>query len=126
MPSIRTFGGVSAFPCRAESEYDAFGVGHSSTSISAALGMAIASQLRGEDKKMIAIIGDGSITGGMAFEAMNHAGDVNANLLVILNDNEMSISPPVGAMNNYLTKVLSSKLYSSVREESKKSLKQYA
>ena len=122
MPTIRTKGGVSAFPCRAESEYDAFGVGHSSTSISAALGMAIASQLRGEDKRMVAIIGDGSITGGMAFEAMNHAGDVNANLLVILNDNEMSISPPVGAMNNYLTKVLSSKLYSSVREESKKAL----
>ena len=122
MPTIRTLGGVSAFPSRAESEYDAFGVGHSSTSISAALGMAIASQLRGEDKKMVAIIGDGSITGGMAFEAMNHAGDVNANLLVILNDNDMSISPPVGAMNNYLTKILSSKLYSSVREESKKAL----
>ncbi len=122
MTSIRTKGGVSAFPSRDESEYDAFGVGHSSTSISAALGMAIASQLRGEDKKMVAIIGDGSITGGMAFEAMNHAGDVNANLLVILNDNDMSISPPVGAMNNYLTKILSSKLYSSVREESKKAL----
>ncbi|PKD41067.1 1-deoxy-D-xylulose-5-phosphate synthase, partial [Methylomonas sp. Kb3] len=122
MPTIRTLGGVSAFPCRSESEYDAFGVGHSSTSISAALGMAIASQLRGEDKKMVAIIGDGSITGGMAYEAMNHAGDVNANLLVILNDNDMSISPPVGAMNNYLTKVLSSKFYSSVREESKKAL----
>ena len=122
MTTIRALGGVSAFPCRAESEYDAFGVGHSSTSISAALGMAIASQLRGEDKKMVAIIGDGSITGGMAFEAMNHAGDVNANLLVILNDNDMSISPPVGAMNNYLTKILSSKLYSSVREESKKAL----
>ncbi|MBD9361943.1 1-deoxy-D-xylulose-5-phosphate synthase [Methylomonas fluvii] len=122
MPTIRTLGGVSAFPCRSESAYDAFGVGHSSTSISAALGMAIASQLRGEDKKMVAIIGDGSITGGMAYEAMNHAGDVNANLLVILNDNDMSISPPVGAMNNYLTKVLSSKFYSSVREESKKAL----
>jgi 1-deoxy-D-xylulose-5-phosphate synthase len=122
MHTIRTMGGVSAFPSRTESEYDAFGVGHSSTSISAALGMAIASQLRGEDKKMVAIIGDGSITGGMAFEAMNHAGDVNANILVILNDNEMSISPPVGAMNNYLTKVLSSKLYSSVREESRKAL----
>ncbi|WP_031432935.1 1-deoxy-D-xylulose-5-phosphate synthase [Methylomarinum vadi] len=122
MPTIRTYGGVSAFPKRAESEYDAFGVGHSSTSISAALGMAIASQLRGEHKKMVAIIGDGSITGGMAYEAMNHAGDVNADLLVILNDNDMSISPNVGAMNNYLTKVLSSKLYSSVREESKKVL----
>jgi 1-deoxy-D-xylulose-5-phosphate synthase len=122
MPTIRTKGGVSAFPSRAESEYDAFGVGHSSTSISAALGMAIASNLKGEDKQMVAIIGDGSITGGMAFEAMNHAGSLDANLLVILNDNEMSISPPVGAMNNYLTKILSSRLYSSVREESKKVL----
>jgi 1-deoxy-D-xylulose-5-phosphate synthase len=122
MPTIRTKGGVSAFPSRAESEYDAFGVGHSSTSISAALGMAIASELKGEDKQMVAIIGDGSITGGMAFEAMNHAGSLDANLLVILNDNEMSISPPVGAMNNYLTKILSSRLYSSVREESKKVL----
>ncbi len=122
MPTIRTKGGVSAFPSRAESEYDAFGVGHSSTSISAALGMAIAAGLKGEDKQMVAIIGDGSITGGMAFEAMNHAGALDANLLVILNDNEMSISPPVGAMNNYLTKILSSRLYASVREESKKVL----
>ncbi|MFZ2725822.1 MAG: 1-deoxy-D-xylulose-5-phosphate synthase [Methylococcaceae bacterium] len=122
MTSIRTRDGVCAFPNRAESEYDAFGVGHSSTSISAALGMAIASALKGEDKQMVAIIGDGSITGGMAFEAMNHAGSIDANLLVILNDNDMSISPNVGAMNNYLTRVLSSRLYSSVREESKKVL----
>ncbi|CAA9889252.1 1-deoxyxylulose-5-phosphate synthase, thiamine-requiring, FAD-requiring [Candidatus Methylobacter favarea] len=122
MTTIRTRGGLSAFPSRAESEYDAFGVGHSSTSISAALGMAIASELKGEDKQMVAIIGDGSITGGMAYEAMNHAGCIDANLLVILNDNDMSISPNVGAMNNYLTKILSSKLYSSVREESKKVL----
>ncbi|MGZ5043439.1 MAG: 1-deoxy-D-xylulose-5-phosphate synthase [Methylobacter sp.] len=122
MITIRTRDGVSAFPNRAESEYDAFGVGHSSTSISAALGMAIASELKGEDKKMVAIIGDGSITGGMAFEAMNHAGALDANLLVILNDNDMSISPPVGAMNNYLTKILSSKFYSSMREGSKKAL----
>ena len=122
MTTIRTKGGVSAFPSRIESEYDAFGVGHSSTSISAALGMAIASELKGEDKQMVAIIGDGSITGGMAFEAMNHAGALDANLLVILNDNDMSISPPVGAMNNYLTKVLSSKFYSSMREGSKKAL----
>ncbi|MDD5411635.1 MAG: 1-deoxy-D-xylulose-5-phosphate synthase [Methylobacter sp.] len=122
MTTIRTKGGVSAFPSRAESEYDAFGVGHSSTSISAALGMAIASELKGEDKQMVAIIGDGSITGGMAFEAMNHAGALDANLLVILNDNDMSISPPVGAMNNYLTKILSSKFYSSMREGSKKAL----
>ncbi len=122
MTSIRSRGGVSAFPCRAESEYDAFGVGHSSTSISAALGMAIASELKGEHKQMVAIIGDGSITGGMAFEAMNHAGAIDANLLVILNDNDMSISPPVGALNNYLTKILSSKLYASMREESRKVL----
>jgi len=122
MTTIRTLNGICAFPNRAESEYDAFGVGHSSTSISAALGMAIASELKGEDKQMVAIIGDGSITGGMAFEAMNHAGSIDANLLVILNDNDMSISPPVGAMNNYLTKILSSKFYSSIREESKKAL----
>ena len=122
MTTIRTRDGVSAFPNRAESEYDAFGVGHSSTSISAALGMAIASELKGEDKRMVAIIGDGSITGGIAFEAMNHAGSIDANLLVILNDNDMSISPPVGALNNYLTKILSSKFYSSIREESKKAL----
>jgi 1-deoxy-D-xylulose-5-phosphate synthase len=122
MTTIRTLGGVSAFPTRSESEYDAFGVGHSSTSISAALGMAIASGLKGEHKQMVAIIGDGSITGGMAFEAMNHAGSIDANLLVVLNDNDMSISPNVGAMNNYLSKILSSRLYSSVREESKKVL----
>ncbi len=122
MPTIRTKGGICAFPNRAESDYDAFGVGHSSTSISAALGMAIAAKLKGDDKRMVAIIGDGSITGGMAFEAMNHAGSIDANLLVILNDNDMSISPPVGAMNNYFTRVISSKLYSSVREESKKVL----
>ena len=123
MTSIRAKGGLCAFPSREESEYDAFGVGHSSTSISAALGMAIAAQLKGERKHMVAIIGDGSITGGMAYEALNHAGALDANLLVILNDNDMSISPNVGAMNNYLTKILSSRLYSSVREESKKVLK---
>jgi 1-deoxy-D-xylulose-5-phosphate synthase len=122
MPTIRTKGGVSAFPKRSESEYDAFGVGHSSTSISAALGMAIAAKNKGEDSRMVAIIGDGSITGGMAFEAMNHAGAIDANLLVILNDNDMAISPNVGAMNNYFTKVISSKTYTSVRNESKKIL----
>ncbi len=122
MTTIRSLGGIAAFPSREESEYDAFGVGHSSTSISAALGMAIASRLKGESKHMVAIIGDGSITGGMAFEAMNHAGSIDANLLVILNDNDMSISPNVGAMNNYLSKILSSRLYSSMREESKKVL----
>ncbi|MBT3811811.1 MAG: 1-deoxy-D-xylulose-5-phosphate synthase [Gammaproteobacteria bacterium] len=122
MTTIRTKDGISAFPKRKESEYDAFGVGHSSTSISAALGMAIAAENKGEDSRMVAIIGDGSITGGMAFEAMNHAGAIDANLLVILNDNDMAISPNVGAMNNYFTKIISSKLYSSVREESKKAL----
>ena len=122
MTTIRSKDGVSAFPNRFESEYDAFGVGHSSTSISAALGMAIAANLNGDNRQMVAIIGDGSITGGMAYEAMNHAGALDANLLVILNDNDMSISPPVGAMSNYLTKILSSRLYSSMREESKKVL----
>jgi 1-deoxy-D-xylulose-5-phosphate synthase len=122
MTTIRSKDGVSAFPNRFESEYDAFGVGHSSTSISAALGMAIAANLKGDNRQMVAIIGDGSITGGMAYEAMNHAGAMDANLLVILNDNDMSISPPVGAMSNYLTKILSSRLYSSMREESKKVL----
>ncbi|WP_024297889.1 1-deoxy-D-xylulose-5-phosphate synthase [Methylomicrobium lacus] len=122
MTTIRTHGGIAAFPTRSESEYDAFGVGHSSTSISAALGMAIASAQKGENKQMVAIIGDGSITGGMAYEAMNHAGALDANLLVILNDNDMSISPNVGAMNNYLAKILSSRLYVSAWEESKKVL----
>ncbi len=120
--TIRQRDGVSAFPNRAESPYDCFGVGHSSTSISAALGMAIASAEQGKDRHAIAIIGDGGITGGMAFEALNHAGALDANLLVILNDNDMSISPNVGALNNYLAKVLSGKLYSTVREESKKVL----
>jgi len=122
MPTIRTKDGVSAFPKRKESEYDAFGVGHSSTSISAALGMAIAAKNKGDETRMVAIIGDGSITGGMAFEAMNHAGAIDANVLVILNDNDMAISPNVGAMNNYFTKVISSRTYTSVRNESKKIL----
>lgn len=116
MPTIRKKDGLSAFPARDESEYDAFGVGHSSTSISAALGMAIAASQSGGDRHAVAVIGDGGLTGGMAFEALNHAGVLDANLLVVLNDNEMSISPNVGALNNYLAKILSSKLYSSVRE----------
>ena len=124
MTTIRTLNGICAFPNRAESEYDAFGVGHSSTSISAALGMAIASALKGEEKEMVAIIGDGSITGGMAYEAMNHAGALDANVLVILNDNDMSISPPVGAMSNYLTKILSSScILPSVKKVKKRSVK---
>ncbi len=122
LKTIRQKDGVSPFPKRAESEYDTFGVGHSSTSISAALGMALGSSLRGLDQHAVAIIGDGSITGGMAFEAMNHGGALDANLLVVLNDNDMSISPNVGALNNYLAKILSSRLYSSVRAESKKVL----
>ena len=119
MHTIRKRGGVSAFPAREESPYDTFGVGHSSTSISAALGMAIAASLEKSSRQAVAIIGDGGLTGGMAFEALNHAGALDANLLVILNDNEMSISPNVGALNNYLAKILSSKFYSNVREGSK-------
>ena len=117
--SIRTKGGLSGFPRRDESPYDAFGVGHSSTSISAALGMAIASK---SQQKHIAIIGDGAMTAGMAFEALNHAGDLDANLLVILNDNDMSISPNVGGMSNYFAKLISGKFYSTMRENSKKVL----
>ena len=122
MHTIRKKDGVSAFPARDESEYDAFGVGHSSTSIGAALGMAIAASLEKSKRQSVAIIGDGGLTGGMAFEALNHAGVLDANLLVILNDNEMSISPNVGALNNYLAKILSSKFYSSVREGGKQLL----
>lgn len=117
--TIRKKGGLTPFPKRAESPYDCFGVGHSSTSISAALGMALAAKLENRDQHAIAVIGDGGLTGGMAFEALNHAGTQDAKLLVILNDNEMSISPNVGAMTNYLAKVLSSKLYTTVREGSK-------
>jgi 1-deoxy-D-xylulose-5-phosphate synthase len=118
--TIRKKNGITPFVTRAESEYDAFGVGHSSTSISAALGMAIAAEKTGNKKRTVAIIGDGGITGGMAFEALNHAGALDANLLVILNDNDMSISPNVGAMKNYLAKILSGKLYTTVKEGSKK------
>jgi len=122
MPSLRQRDGLAGFPKRAESPYDTFGVGHSSTSISAALGMAIAAQQCHSDRRVIAVIGDGALTAGMAFEALNHAGDLDANLLVILNDNDMSISPNVGGMSNYFAKVLSGKLYSTVREGSKKVL----
>ncbi len=119
---IRQYGGISGFPKRSESDYDTFGVGHSSTSISAALGMALAALHKDEDRRTVAIIGDGAMTAGMAFEALNHAGDVNANLLVILNDNDMSISPNVGALQQYLGRVLSSSLYSGVRAGGKKLL----
>lgn len=122
MLGIRQHGGLAAFPRRAESGYDTFGVGHSSTSISAALGMALAARAKGEDRKVCAIIGDGALTAGMAFEALAHAGHVNANLLVILNDNEMSISENVGGMATYLARMLSSTPYLKMREESKKVL----
>ncbi len=122
MSTIRTKDGLSGFPRREESPYDTFGVGHSSTSISAALGMAIAAKQQNKDRRVAAIIGDGALTAGMAFEALNHAGDLDADLLVILNDNDMSISPNVGGMSNYLAKLLSGKLYSSMREGSKKVL----
>jgi 1-deoxy-D-xylulose-5-phosphate synthase len=118
--TIRKKNGITPFVTRTESEYDAFGVGHSSTSISAALGMAIAAAINNDEKRTIAIIGDGGITGGMAFEALNHAGALDANLLVILNDNDMSISPNVGAMKNYLAKILSGKFYTTVKKGSKK------
>ena len=122
MPTLRQKDGLSGFPQRTESPYDTFGVGHSSTSISAALGMAVAAQREGSDRRTVAIIGDGAMTAGMAFEALNHSGDLDANLLVILNDNEMSISPNVGGMSNYLARILSGKAYTTMREGSKKVL----
>ena len=115
MSKLRMRGGVAGFPKRCESPYDTFGVGHSSTSISAALGMALAAKHKGEDRKAIAIIGDGAMSAGMAFEALNNAGVADADMLVILNDNEMSISPPVGALNNILTRLTSSKTYNAAR-----------
>lgn len=117
--TLRQFEGLSGFLKRSESEYDIFGAGHSSTSISAALGMAVAAQQKGEQREVVAIIGDGALTGGMAYEALNNAGDLDADILVILNDNEMSISPNVGAMSSYLSRILSGRAYSSVREGSK-------
>lgn len=122
MTTIRQKGGVSPFPKRKESPYDAFGVGHSSTSISAALGMQIAADHAGIDRKCVAIIGDGGMTAGLPFEAMNHAGAVGSDLLVILNDNNMAISPNVGALSNHFAQVLSGKIYSTVRESGKKVL----
>ncbi len=114
----RVYGGISGFPKRKESEYDTFGVGHSSTSISAALGMAMASQYLGiDDKQHVAIIGDGAMTGGMAFEAMNHAGVSDSNILIILNDNCMSIDPNVGALKDYLTDITTSKVYNKLKDE---------
>ena len=123
MHSIRRRDGLSGFPRRDESPYDSFGTGHSSTSISAALGMAIAARQMGKAKSPVAIIGDGAMTAGMAFEALSHAGDLDEDLLVILNDNDMSISPNVGGFSNYMTRILSSQLFTSMREEGKRILK---
>ena len=122
MATLRQKDGLAAFPRRSESPYDTFGVGHSSTSISAGLGMAIASRLQGLDRRTVAVIGDGAMTAGMAFEALNHAGETDADMLVVLNDNDMSISHNVGGLSNYLAKILSSRTYSHMREGSKKVL----
>ncbi|MEJ8912250.1 1-deoxy-D-xylulose-5-phosphate synthase N-terminal domain-containing protein [Escherichia coli] len=108
------------FPWRGESEYDVLSVGHSSTSISAGIGIAVAAEKEGKNRRTVCVIGDGAITAGMAFEAMNHAGDIRPDMLVVLNDNEMSISENVGALNNHLAQLLSGKLYSSLREGGKK------
>ncbi|GJL76125.1 1-deoxy-D-xylulose-5-phosphate synthase [Nitrosomonas sp.] len=122
MQKLRMQGGIAGFPRRNESEYDAFGTAHSSTSISAALGMAVATQLENKDRHAIAIIGDGAMSAGMAFEALNNAGVMDANLLVILNDNDMSISKPVGALNNYLAKLMSGRFYATARRAGERML----
>ena len=117
MPSLRQFGGLSGFPKRSESQYDAFGTAHSSTSISAALGMAVASKVKGEKRNVVAVIGDGSMSAGMAYEGLNNAGvDKSIPLIVILNDNEMSISPAVGALNRYLAKLISGSIYGATKK----------
>ena len=123
MPTLRQLGGLSGFPRRDESEYDTFGTAHSSTSISAALGRAIAARQKGESRHAIAVIGDGAMTAGMAFEAMNNAGIEDCKLLVILNDNDMSISPPVGALNRYLAQLMSGRFYSTAKSMGKNVLK---
>jgi len=122
MSRLRMKDGISGFPKRDESPYDTFGVGHSSTSISAALGMAVAARMRGEDRRVVAIIGDGAMSAGQAFEALNNAGVIDANLLVILNDNDMSISPPVGALNKYLARLLSGRTFNAARRAGEKVL----
>ncbi len=123
MDSLRQLGGLSGFPLRTETPYDAFGTAHSSTSISAALGMALAARRKGEDRKAVAIIGDGAMTAGMAFEALNNAGVADCDLLVILNDNDMSISPPVGALNRYLAQLMSGQFYAAAKNVGKNMLK---
>ncbi|MEO8004012.1 MAG: 1-deoxy-D-xylulose-5-phosphate synthase [Betaproteobacteria bacterium] len=122
MGTLRQYGGVAGFPRRDESEYDTFGTAHSSTSISAALGMAVAAHMKGDDRRVVAIIGDGAMTAGMAFEALNNAGAMDANLLVVLNDNDMSISENVGALNNYLARLMSGRFYAAARKTSEKVL----
>jgi 1-deoxy-D-xylulose-5-phosphate synthase len=122
--TIKQPGGLAPFPARSESEYDTFGVGHSSTSISAALGMAVGAERLGEDRRVVAVIGDGAMTAGMAFEALNHAGSLPTNLLVILNDNDMSISENVGALSSQLARALSGRMYAHLREGGKKVLRQ--
>ncbi len=123
MATLRQLGGLSGFPRRPESEYDTFGTAHSSTSISAALGMAIAAKIKGEDRRSVAVIGDGAMTAGMAFEALNNGGVSGTNMLVVLNDNDMSISPPVGALNRYLARLMSGKFYAAARDTAKTVLK---
>jgi len=123
MPRLRMYGGIAGFPRREESEYDTFGTAHSSTSISAALGMAVAARQLGDDRRVVAIIGDGAMTAGMAFEALNNAGAMDANLLVILNDNDMSISENVGALNNYLARLMSGRFYAAARKAGEKVLR---
>ncbi len=123
MATLRLLGGLSGFPQRTESDYDTFGTAHSSTSISAALGMALAAKIKGESRHSVAIIGDGAMTAGMAFEALNNAGVADCNLLVILNDNDMSISPPVGALNRYLAQLMSGQFYAAAKNAGKQVLK---
>ena len=123
MGTLRQLGGVSGFPRRDESEYDTFGTAHSSTSISAALGMAVAARLKGENRKAVAIIGDGAMSAGMAFEALNNGGVSHADMLVVLNDNDMSISPPVGALNRHLARLMSGRFYATARDTAKTVLK---
>ena len=123
MSTLRQIDGISGFPRRDESEYDTFGTAHSSTSISAVLGMAVAARLKGETRKCVAVIGDGAMSAGMAFEALNNAGVAQTDMLVVLNDNDMSISPPVGALNRYLARLMSGRFYAAARDTAKTVLK---
>jgi 1-deoxy-D-xylulose-5-phosphate synthase len=123
MSTLRQYGGIAGFPRRSESEFDTFGTAHSSTSISAALGMAVAAHMKGEDRRVVAIIGDGAMTAGMAFEALNNAGAMDANILVVLNDNDMSISENVGALNNYLARLISGRFYAAAWKTGEKVLR---